>query len=121
MISQGIARWGLADTGCSRYLISKRLSDSLPLKIRLIPPGSTVLAEIRKSVNPKGWGILKFEIGNKIFYHEVRRVKELPVDFAIGADLMIPDQLNCVIQTWAAILFILNVYHAMFAMSIWDW
>ena len=71
--------------------MSTKFYDSLPFKVRLKPPGSTVLVAGKgESVDPLGWGIFKFEIGNKDFYHEVGVVKELPVDLIIGADLMIP-------------------------------
>ena len=83
--------WGLADTGSFRNLMSKKFYDSLPVKVRLKSPGYVaILAANGKAVEPLGWGIFEFEIAGKIFCHEVGVVQELPVDFLIGTDLMIP-------------------------------
>ena len=41
-----------------------------------------------------GWRIFKFEIAGKIFYHEIGIVKDLPVDFLIGGEVMRPHAAN---------------------------
>ena len=43
LIMQDKSLWGLADTGSCRNLMSEKFYNSLPLKVDLKPPGSTVV------------------------------------------------------------------------------
>ena len=83
--------WILADTGSCRNLISENFWNSLPLHSQLAPPGATiVVAGDGNVLQLVGWAILKLEILGKQLYHEVGIVKDLPVNFLLGGELMTP-------------------------------
>ena len=57
----------------------------------MAPPGSTVVvAGDGKILDLQGWTVLNFEIAGQTLYHEVGVVKDLPLEFLIGGELMKP-------------------------------
>ena len=77
------------DTGSIRNLVSENFCKSLSFEVHLTPAGATlVVAGNAKAVLLVGWGIFKFEIAEQTFYHEIVVVKDLPIDFLIGGEVM---------------------------------
>ena len=89
--------WALADTGSCRNLMSEKFWKALPIPVILTPPGSTVVvAGDGKILDLLGWTIINFEIAGQTVYHEIGVVKDLPVEFLIGGELMKPH--SCSLQ-----------------------
>ena len=85
----------LADTGSCRNLMSESFWKSLPVQGILAPPGSTVVvAGDGKNLDLLGWLLVKFTIGGRPLYHEVGIVHDLPLDFLLGGEFMVPHTCN---------------------------
>ena len=81
--------WVLADTGSSRNLMSEKFWKQLPIPPKLSPSGSTVVvAGDGKILDLLGWIILNFDIAGQTVYHEVGVVKDLPLEFLMGGEVM---------------------------------
>ena len=71
--------------------MSEKFWKALPIPVTLTPPGSTVVvAGDGIILDLLGWTILNFEIAGQTVYHEIGVVKDLPVEFLIGGELMKP-------------------------------
>ena len=65
--------------------------------MKMSPPGSTVVvAGDGKVLELLGYVILNFSIASQTVYHGVGIVKDLPVEFLIGGELMKPH--GCTLQ-----------------------
>ena len=86
---QDTSGWALTDTGSSRNLLSEDFFRSLPIQPKLAPAGSNqVDVGNEKLVKVIGWTLLKFEIADHSFYHILGVVKDLPVRFQIGTEIL---------------------------------
>ena len=71
--------------------MSEKFWKTLPVPAKIQPPGSTVVvAGDGKILDLVGWAILNFEIAGHTVYHEVGIVKDLPLEFLVGGELMKP-------------------------------
>ena len=81
--------WALADTGSTSTLISEEFYNNLKFKDPIEPPGNTViLAGNGTKMDLKGYTLLQFDVHGHTVYHEVGVVRDLGLDFILGASFL---------------------------------